>query len=465
MTSTNLADFSVQSLLDVYRRRVASPLEVFEACAKRIDSGHWSGAFAALCLERAREEARVAELRYADGCALPLDGVPFVAKDIFDTAGVPTTYGSRMYAEHVPERDAEAVRRARLCGAILVGKTQMHEFAWGATSVNPFMGSSRNPWDPRRIAGGSSGGSAVALALRAVPFALGTDTGGSIRIPAAFCGVTGLKPTWGRISVTGAFPLARSLDHVGPMTRSPRDAALVMGGIAGQVAAEPVVDDPVLGMRIGICDDLYRVSLNPDVAEIIEESMRILGDLGFEIREVDIPEAIDAYPAFVTIQRAEALRTHRLARLYPDRAPEYGKDVFDRLRAATATTFEDYLDATIQRERLRAAFTRVFSEVDALVTPVSAGPPPLLGEEVVEHLGKTLDFRDLVMGFTVPQNLAGLPACAVRAGFDRLGLPVGLQFSGPAGSDSKVLGIADVIFSATPELQNRWPEAEQVAPA
>jgi aspartyl-tRNA(Asn)/glutamyl-tRNA(Gln) amidotransferase subunit A len=186
------------------------------------------GAFTTLCLERASEEARSAEQAYLGGMGQgPLAGVPFGAKDVFDSEGIRTTYGSAMFSDHIPAADAAAVRRAREAGGILIGKTQTHEFAWGITSVNFLMGTSRNPWSVERFSGGSSGGSAVALAAHLVPLALGTDTGGSIRVPSAFCGIVGLKPTYGRISKAGIFPLANSLDHPGPMARTPIDAALL----------------------------------------------------------------------------------------------------------------------------------------------------------------------------------------------------------------------------------------------
>src|SRR5439155_1234612 len=262
-------------------------------------------------------------------------------------------------------------------GAILVGKTQTHEFAWGITSVNLLLGTSRNPWSPDRISGGSSGGSAVALAAHLVPLALGSDTGGSIRVPAAFCGTVGLKPTYGRISAAGVFPLARSLDHPGPMARTPGDAALLLSVTAG---VDP--DDP--------------------------------GTEGVPVGE----------PARSFLAGLEGVRVG----LCPD------------------------------RQRLRAGFARLFQRADLLLTPVSAGPPLPIGEERLVHLGRELEFRELVMTYTVPQDLAGLPACTVRAGFDELGIPVGVQFTGPPWSEGLVLRAANALYTATEELQRRWPE-------
>ena len=228
-----------------------------------------------------------------------LEGVPFAVKDLFDTEGVRTAYGSPMFAANVPSHDAEAVRRARAAGAILIGKTQTHEFAWGITSVNPALGSAHNPWALDRVSGGSSGGSAVVLAAGEVPFTLGSDTGGSIRVPASFCGVVGLKPTFGRVSAAGGWPLARSLDHPGPMARVPADAALLLEAIAGVDPADPVTSDVPLGdlrgelrrgldgIVVGICDDLHLVPLARDVRDVFEATLRTLEAGGARLVEVN----------------------------------------------------------------------------------------------------------------------------------------------------------------------------------
>src|SRR5690349_12410795 len=218
------------------------------------------GAFVTLTLERAREEAKRAEKAYADGTARPLEGLTLAVKDLYDTEGVETTYGSKIYKGHVPKADAHAVRRAREAGAIVVGKTLTHEFAWGITSNNPHFPPCRNPWDPDRIPGGSSGGSAVAVATGQAALALGTDTGGSIRIPAAFCGISGLKPTYNRIAATGIFPLARSLDHAGPMARTPEDVRLLFEALTGARAATDVGEP-----RIAIAPALHLHPLAPAI--------------------------------------------------------------------------------------------------------------------------------------------------------------------------------------------------------
>jgi aspartyl-tRNA(Asn)/glutamyl-tRNA(Gln) amidotransferase subunit A len=463
-----LTRLTAGQLLAGYRKRTISPVEVLSALATRIEELDPAlGAFTTLCLDRALEEASAAESAYRRGQAVgTLAGVPIGVKDLFDTAGVRTTYGSPMFSEHVPPDDAEVVRRARAAGAILIGKTQTHEFAWGISSVNELMGTSRNPWAPDRVSGGSSGGSAVALAADLVPLAIGSDTGGSIRVPSNFCGTVGLKPTYGRVSVDGVFPLAGSLDHPGPMARTPADAALLFSAIAGSSRRAPddatggLRDADLQGVRIGVCPDLHAVPLAAEIASAFDAAVGALGGLGAELVEVQLPEAAGVYETFGVIQRSEALFTHTRAGLFPARRAHYGKDVLGRLELAQAMTLADYLEATTRRELLRAGFHRTFEEVDLLLTPVSAGSPSVIGEESVEHLGGHMDFREMVMGYTVPQDLVGLPACTVRAGFDALGVPTAVQLTGAGWSEWRVLSAAQALFEATAEVQIRRPDVK-----
>jgi aspartyl-tRNA(Asn)/glutamyl-tRNA(Gln) amidotransferase subunit A len=389
------------------------------------------GAFVTLTLERARAEARAAERAYARGEARPLEGLTLAVKDLFDTVGVRTTYGSRIYAGHVPDADAEAVRRARAAGAIVVGKTLTHEFAWGITSVNPHFPPLGNASDPARVAGGSSGGSAVALATGMAALALGTDTGGSIRIPAAFCGVCGLKPTFGRVPLDGVFPLARTLDHAGPMARTPEDVALFY-----DVLADPGPPDPGAGFaRVAVCPGLHQHDLSPGIARAFAAAVAAFGD----VVEVAFPEAEQLYPAYATIQQAEAAHVHR--DLFPARADDYGEDVRGRLAAAQDVTLADYIAATEARDRARLTFARIWREADVLLTPIHAVPP-----EPREPPGRA--FRDGVLPYTVPQDLAGLPACAVPVGTDEHGLPVGVQLTGPPWAERRVLAAAAALYSS-----------------
>lgn len=429
---SDLWALSAAELLGGYRRGDFTPAEVIDAIGARIERLNPKlGAFTTQCLDRARDEA--AAVRPGDPRALA--GVPFAAKDLFDSDGVRTTYGSAMFAGHVPSSDAAAVATLRAAGAILVGKTQTHEFAWGITCVNEAMGSARNPWDPERIAGGSSGGSAAALAARMVPLAIGTDTGGSVRIPAAFCGVMGLKPTYGRISLDGVWPLAPSLDHAGPMARTPADLELLFAALGGGF-------QPRLASLDGV-----RVRIGPDVPEPV---VATLGDLGARVEPGAQPWDQAAFAIFSLIQAVEAAAAHRAAGLYPDRLDEYGADVRSRLERAARVDPAAYVEATAARETLRAEFVDLLQGDALLVTPVAAVPPPRPED--------TATLRDAVMPHTTPQNLAGLPACAVRTGFDEHGLPVGVQITGAAGRDGAVLSAARALHEATRDgVQSRWP--------
>jgi aspartyl-tRNA(Asn)/glutamyl-tRNA(Gln) amidotransferase subunit A len=465
-----LCRLGARELLRLYGAGDVSPVEVVDALSARIEAvDALVGGFTTVCLDRARDEAAAAEQAWRRGQARPLEGVPFAAKDLFDSAGVRTTYGSPMFAEHVPQQDATAVARARAAGAVLLGKTQTHEFAWGISSVNELMGSTHNPWAPDRISGGSSGGSAVALAADEVPLALGSDTGGSIRVPSALCGTIGLKPTYGRVSLAGAWPLAHTLDHPGPMARTPADAALLLDAIVGVDLADPSAQDVPLvdlhtelgrgpdGLRVGLCPDLELVELAPHVRDAFDAAARTVADAGAELVEVELPEAPLIYPAFGVIQRAEALSAHRRAGLYPARRSEYGADVLGRLDLATEVSLDDYLAASGERQRARSGFARLFRHCDVLLTPVGAGSPFPDASETGEHLGAEISFRDLVMPYTTPQNLCGLPACTVRAGFDPAGVPIGVQFSGPPWGEAPVLRAAQGLFDATPDVQAARP--------
>jgi aspartyl-tRNA(Asn)/glutamyl-tRNA(Gln) amidotransferase subunit A len=471
---SELAALSARELLDGYASHAFSPVEVVEALAERIARLDPAlGAFTALRLEQARDEAAAAGTRYLRAEPVrPLEGVPVAIKDLIDTGGLRTAYGSRMFATHVPTHDAPAVARLRAAGAIVLGKTQTHEFAWGISSVNEAMGTARNPWDRTRISGGSSGGSAVALAARLVPLALGSDTGGSIRIPSAFCGTVGLKPSYGLISTDGVFPLAPSLDHLGPMARTPADAGLLLAVLTGATTDRSrggADAAPLQGLRLGVCPELSPLELEPSLAALTAEAVARLGGLGAEPCELALPEALRVAESYLIIQRAEALDVHARAGLYPQRASEYGADVGRWLALATEVELPEYLAAGRAREQLRRGFARVFEQVELLVSPVTACGPFAFGQETLERDGRSLTLRELVLPFTVPQDLAGLPACTVRAGFDLDGLPVAIQLTGPPGGEARVLAAAQALYAATAELQGRWPElgasASAAAPA
>ena len=443
---TDLCALSAGDLRAGYRAREFTPVEVVDALAERIERLNPAlGAFTTLCLDRARDEAAAIDPATD---TRPLAGVPFAAKDLYETDGVRTTYGSAIFGGHVPTRDAAALAAVRAAGGILVGKTQTHEFAWGITSINESVGSSRNPWDPRRIPGGSSGGSGVALGARLVPLALGSDTGGSIRIPSAFCGVMGLKPTFGRVDTTGLWPLAPSLDHAGPMARTAGDLALLLSAMEGD--APPPVPRGLGRVTLVTCPDLHLAPVTLAVGRALGAAVDTLQRLGARVEERPLPGAEHVEDTFRVIQACEALHVHTGAGLFPDRLGDYGADVRQRLQAAPRVPPSDYVRATEWRERLRAALGLLLHDGALLVTPVAAVGPPTPDA--------TATLRSTVMPYTMPQNLTGFPSVAVRAGFDPLGLPIGIQITAPPWREAGALRTARALYDATPDVQGRWPE-------
>ncbi len=479
---TDLARMSIVELRAGYATRAFSPVEAVARMLERIEAGNSVvNAFTTLAAENALAEARSRDDELSRGYTRgPLHGIPFAAKDLFDSAGLRTTYGSRLFAEHVPSEDATAIRRLKDAGAILLGKTATHEFAWGITTVSSYFGPTRNPWQLNVVAGGSSGGSAVALATGMAPAALGTDTGGSIRIPAAFCGVVGLKPTHGRVSAGGVFPLAPSLDHPGPMARTVEDVALLLQVLAGYERGDPstaavavpqysdALHAGITSLRVGICPDLHPVALSAAARRALDKSTSTLVSLGAALVEVSLPSATLIGDAYRAIQQAEAYHVHHhQRRLYPAQESLYGRDVAAHLEQASEVSLAEYLEALHVRRRLRADFARLFDEeIDLLISPVNAGSPVAIGDETVQHENQSISFRSLVLPYTVPQDVAGLPACAIRAGFDGSGIPVGIQLTGPPWSEALVLRAAHALFSATPDVQQRWPPlTDDVTPA
>lgn len=448
-------------LLGLFRGKALSPVDALQSTMARIDAINPAvNALTSLCLERALREARISEQRYLDGMARPLEGVPFVAKDLLDSADVRTTYGSALYRDNVPTTDATAIARLRSAGAILVGKAATHEFAWGLTTTSILHGQTRNPWDMTRIPGGSSGGSAAALAAGLVPIALGTDTGGSIRIPSAFCGTAGLKPSRGRVPGTGSFALAPSLDHVGPMARSAADLQgilSVLDGTCGPAGTLPMPETADLrDTKILVIDDLHPVALVADHAEIFAQVCSRLRGLGATLIEArwPLPQRPDPYRILAPTLNTEARILHESKLgLYPARAAEYSPDVRARLELSRQYRLADYVEAAERRAAFGATLCGLLADADVLLSPVSSVPPPS-----IDHDGQSLDLRTAVMGFCAAQNLTGLPACAIRAGFDYLGLPVGVQLTGRFGEDRRLLWIAAAVEGALSTRQQTWPD-------
>ncbi len=463
---SDLTFLSIEQAARLLRRREISPVELLDACLERIQSLDASiNAFITLTADTARRRARAAERELRRGGARGLlYGIPICLKDNFCTKGVRTTAGSKILADFVPDADSDVAMRLAEAGAILLGKTNMHEFAYGITSENPHYGSVGNPWARDRISGGSSGGSAAAVATGMAFASVGTDTGGSIRIPAALCGLVGLKPTFGLVSVAGTVPLCESMDHAGPLARSVADACIVFEAIAGAYprgVARPnhrrLRKKGRKRFRLGWPEQYYFERVDSGVRTAIDAAVKTLEQLGARIERVSLPHLHESVEASTNLGLAEATSFHESQGYYPARAAEYGEDVRGRLEAGTKVRATDYLHALTVKKMLRRDFDNAFERVDAILAPASPIPAPRLGENEVEIGGEKAGVRALLVGASRPANFTGHPALAVPCGFTPAGLPVGLQLIGPRWGEAGLLAIAEAYEDATP-WQTRHPE-------
>jgi aspartyl-tRNA(Asn)/glutamyl-tRNA(Gln) amidotransferase subunit A len=375
----------------------------------------------------------------ADGGGL-LEGIPIGLKDIYLSKDLPTTASSKILAGNHPRRDSATVERLRNAGAIFVGKTQTHEFAYGPTTVNEYAGASRNPWDENRVPGGSSGGSAIAVATGMCLGATATDTGGSIRHPAAFCGVTGLKPTYGLVSRRGIIPLAWSLDHAGPIARSVDDVAHLLQVMAGHDPLDPgsasvTVPNYVESIRqppgplvIGLPRNYYFDALEPDIRKAFFDALKVLEGFGWRIEEVSLPHLKYALGAELAIISAEASAYHR--KTMQARAGDYSSDVRKELDSGMIVPAVDYLLAQRVRRRIADDFAAALSTVDMLATPATPIVAPLIGQEEVELEGRMQASLDAIWHNAFPTNLTGSPTLCLPCGFSQQGLPIALQLIG-----------------------------------
>ncbi len=386
----------------------------------------------------------------------PLHGIPIALKDLIRTKGVRTTAGSKIFADYIPTRDAAIAAQLTDAGAVSIGKTGLHELAYGITSNNPHFGAIHNPWDLERISGGSSGGSAVAVAAGMVPMAVGTDTGGSIRVPASFCGVVGLKPTFGRVSVRGVLPLGFSQDHVGPMTRTVRDAAIAFQSMSddptGYVPGEDV--DPN-GLRIGYPTNFFMDRVDAEVEAAIRSAFLAIARRKAKIVEIAVPDMEALRSAAATcllVEAASALRP------YLDRRADFGADVLALLDQGKAIPGIDYIEAQRTRRRIGRHFARLFERVDCIFTPTTPITAPKIGQTTVEVKGVTEDVRAAVTRFTRGMNALGLPAISIPCGFSRSGLPIGLQIIAAARQEDLLLHVS-AAMEDTLSLTERAPSA------
>ena len=461
---SELWELGAGALAKLFVAGQASPSEALQSTLGRISEVDPKiGAFVCVLEEAATAEARARTEELQQGLLRgPLHGVPVAIKELFDVESAPADYGSDTLAGRVSTADAELVSRLRRGGAVIVGTTRSHEFGWGITTQHQRRGGTRNPWDVTRIPGGSSGGSAAAVAAGMVPAAVGSDTGGSIRIPSNFCGVSGLKPTFGRIPRTGGVALAPSLDTAGAIGRSIRDAELlvdVMSGADGVdpdciEGAYPKTHEPprtLQGTRVGISEDLFEVKLDSAVAGVYVSALEVLAELGAEIVEVSLPGAAEVRGSFETLQKAEVYYVHnQILGLFPSRADDYGTDVLSRIEAAAQVTASECVAARLDKSRITAEFSRQLRLLDAVVSPISAAQASFIerSDEAVVNGSKRV-LREVVMGFTVPMNLTGMPTAVVPAGFDVWGLPAAVQFTAARGCENKAVAIASVFQLAS----------------
>ena len=450
MNADELTHLSLAQAAEGLKQRKLSPVELTEAHLERIQRlDPMLNSYITVTAEMALQQARQAEAelqRGETGAGQPLGalhGIPLALKDLYETRGVRTTAGSKHFSGYIPEEDAAVVTKLKAAGAVLLGKTNMHEIALGLTNLNPHYGACHNPWALERVPGGSSGGSAAALAARLCLGALGSDTGGSIRTPAALCGVVGLKPTRGRVSLRGVIPLSWNLDHAGPMARRVLDAAILLDVIAGYDPLDPYcldapVDDYTAGIqdgirswRIALADDDYFDRTQPDVLQAVKSAAQTFEALGARVEATPFPDIYQAALAngMMVISDAAAFHASRLL----ENPQDFGADVLQRLHNGADLPLTEYISARRTQTLLTRQFAQFFENYDLLLmptTPVTA--PPIEGPDAVE-------LARLLTRFTAPFNLTGLPALSLPCGFTPEGLPIGLQLIGPHWGEARVL--------------------------
>lgn len=453
---------------DVLGRR-RSAREVAEAALKAAGAYQEQfHAFIRMTPDIARQQADEVDRRVKGGLKMPLAGVPFAVKDLFDVQGLPTTYGSKVFAERIATATAVSIQKLVDAGAVLIGKLNLHECAFGFTGENPHFGDCKNPWDPSRIAGGSSSGSAVAVALNICPFTLGSDTGGSIRQPAALCGVTGLKPTYGRVSRTGGLPLSWTMDHVGPIARSAPDAALVTRVIAGHDPADesssrrPVPDyhaertARIRGLRVGVMHQWFFESLDPEVAAAIANALQKFTDLGAVQVEVALPHLEEIVGAHRAIIFPEASAFHQP--YLQNQSDRYGDDIRPLLQAGLFIPAVHYLDAQRARRVIRREWAKVFEQIDVLVTPTTPMAATRFGQQVADLPGGPKPLVRAYLDLTLPFNFTGHPAVSIPCGFTKSNLPIGMQLVGKPFAESMLFRFASQYQQET-DWHRRVPPA------
>ena len=456
-----LIHLSLREQARLIQRKEVSPVNLVEETLARIERlDPRLNSYITVTAESAREDARRAEQEIAAGRNRgSLHGIPVSIKDLFATHGVRTTCGSKVLADWVPDFDATSVARWREAGAVLVGKTNMHEFAYGVTNDNPFYGPARNPWDLERVPGGSSGGSGAAVAASLCAASLGSDTGGSIRIPSAVCGVVGLKPTYGRVSRFGAIPLSWTLDHVGPLARSVEDVALLLGVLAGPdpndatCSSRPVPDyrkaltGEVRGVRLGLPVEYFFTNVDAEILVAVQVAVKTLESLGAEVHPVSLSHLANCAAMEAHITLAEATSYHEP--YMKTRIDDYGAGVRVDLEAGRYLLATDYVKSQRARTLLQEEFAKAWGKVDVIVSPTLPALPPVIGELYVQSGELREHVIDAFLRFNIPFNLTGLPAISVPCGFSRSSLPIGIQIAGRPFGEETILRVAHAFEAHT----------------
>ena len=429
------------------QKKEVSPVELTRACLARIERLNPKlNAFITVTDTSALEEARKAEAEIARGeWKGPLHGIPVAVKDLLETAGVKTTAASVVLKDNVPSEDAEVIRRLKSAGAILLGKLNLHEFAYGGSGILGHFGPARNPWNTAHVTGGSSSGSAAAVAACLCYGAIGTDTAGSIRLPAACCGITGLKPTYGLVSARGVIPLSWSLDHVGPMTRTAADAALMLQAIAAydlqDVASQkfpPVyypsaIEEGIAAVRIGVARDFWN-EVDEEIVSAVDAAVTALGQITAGVQDVELSTDTDR-----TLVRCEAYAYHQ--KYLPQHENSYEPETLRRIRSGADVTAAQYIQAQHHLLQQRRQILQLFEQIDLIVTPTTPMLPPTFS--ALQSAPNQLRDKEIIMlRNTRPFNFYGLPSISVICGFSRSGLPIGVQIAGAPGNEGVVLAVA-----------------------
>jgi aspartyl-tRNA(Asn)/glutamyl-tRNA(Gln) amidotransferase subunit A len=470
----NLNSLTISTALEALRGQKISPQDLTASCLRQIERLNPAlNAFITVTpappqmrVERPSETSpnenkKNTRHNQSSTRAITMKGIPIAVKDLFDTAGIRTTAGSKFFTDNIPEKDAYVVEKLKEAGALILGKTNTHEIALGVTGNNPHYGTARNPWDTTRIPGGSSSGSAIAVATSMVLGALGTDTGGSIRIPASLCGVVGFKPTYGRVSLRGVFPLSWNLDHVGTLTKTVEDAALILQIISVYDPMDPAsikmptgdyvghLTDNMKGRKVAFGIGEYIESADPEVLSAVREAANLFASFGCRVQEVDVSWMREAALANKTMTQADGAAVHR-ERL-KENPDWFGEDIRRRLEDGAKTTSTEYILARRTQAEVRKRCEQFFESHDFLLVPTTPIPAPTIeGNDAVEQAAR-------LTRFTAPFNLAGLPALSVPCGFTKDGLPIGLQIVSRAWADAKVLN-AGYAYEQANEWHKKTPE-------